>query len=250
VSNGFFKELEDALDNEWISMQDICAIFAGFCPIEPYQSNYGRADPNRRYKRISDGEVVKLSQSDVKEIDRYLDKWAKSDFTNPRTNPDAQVRDPRIIGGNDSEIRVRFAFKVGLGFRPMDERIYALYDAAIDAGLPPIEPSVPVDERIKQVAPPPKLSQSPMQDYLIQITKFEPDLTAGKLFARWEKEKPYCIDEIIPDKSEKKRISNLQSFTLYKYKYTTHSKDQREGDYNTLRLAIKNGVKYNENHLK
>ena len=73
MSNGFFKELEDALDNEWISMQDICAIFAGFCPIEPYQSNYGRADPNRRYKRISDGEVVKLSQSDVKGINRYLD---------------------------------------------------------------------------------------------------------------------------------------------------------------------------------
>ena len=86
-----FKELRDHLSNEWISMQDICAIFAGFCPIEPYQPNYGRADPNRRYKRISDGEVVKLSQSDVKEIDRYLDKWAKSDFTNPRTNPDARV---------------------------------------------------------------------------------------------------------------------------------------------------------------
>lgn len=245
MSNGFFKELEDALDNEWISMQDICAIFAGFCPIEPYQSNYGRADPNRRYKRISDGEVVKLSQSDVKGINRYLDKWAKSDFTNPRTNPDAQVRDSRITDGNDSEIRVRFAFEVGLGFRPEEERIYDLYDAAFDAGLLPIKPSVPTDEFLEQTTPAPKLSQSPMQDYLIKITKYESDLTAGKLFARWEKEKPYCINEIIPDKNEPKSY-----FLNYRVKFTTHSQKVIESDYDALESAINRAKKFNNKSAK
>ena len=209
-----FKELRDHLSNEWISMQDICAIFAGFCPIEPYQPNYGRADPNRRYKRISDGEVVKLSQSDVKEIDNYLDKWAKSDFTNPRTNPDARVRDPRIIDGNDSEIRVRFAFEVGLGFRPEEEKICALYDAAVDEGLLPEEPSInpfgfPVVPHPDYTAKPWKVKElQRRRGYDFPLTKILqaycenmlPPPSADQVLEAWEKHTTRGIVDVSEDR--------------------------------------------------
>tara|TARA_B100000959_G_scaffold31147_1_gene29745 strand:+ start:1554 stop:2276 length:723 start_codon:yes stop_codon:yes gene_type:complete len=240
VSNGFFKELEDALDNEWISMQDICAIFVGFCPLEPYQSNFGGPDINRRYKRIADGEEVKPSEADFKEMRHYLDKWSLSDF-----DIQSNSRYPNKIDVNDTVISVRFAFKVGLGFRPLDERICNLYDAAVDAGILPVEPSVPVEELIKQVTPAPKLSQSPLQDYLIKITKYESDLTAGKLFARWEKEKPYCINEIIPDKNEPKSY-----FLNYRVKFTTHSQKVIESDYDALESAINRAKKFNNKSAK
>ena len=64
MSNGFFKELEDMLDNEFISLKDSCALFAGFCPLEKYNGSFGSPDVKRRYKRISDGEEVKPSKAD------------------------------------------------------------------------------------------------------------------------------------------------------------------------------------------
>ncbi len=221
-------------------MQDICAIFVGFCPLEPYQSNFGGPDINRRYKRIADGEEVKPSEADFKEMRHYLDKWSLSDF-----DIQSNSRYPNKIDVNDTVISVRFAFKVGLGFRPLDERICNLYDAAVDAGILPVEPSVPVEELIKQVTPAPKLSQSPLQDYLIKITKYESDLTAGKLFARWEKEKPYCINEIIPDKNEPKSY-----FLNYRVKFTTHSQKVIESDYDALESAINRAKKFNNKSAK
>ena len=41
MSNGFFKELESILDNGWISLTDVCALFAGFCPLEPFGGGWG-----------------------------------------------------------------------------------------------------------------------------------------------------------------------------------------------------------------
>ena len=198
------------LDNEWISLKDSCALFAGFCPLEPFNGSYGAPDEKRRYKRISDGKEVKPSEADFKEMRRYAEKWNNADFDIQRNS-----RFPNITDGNDTEIRTRFAFKVGLGFRPLDEKITALYDAALDEGLILPEPSLPVDEFLGNFDEPPRLSQSPLQDNLIQIAKHKPDTTAGDLLAQWERVKPYYIDEIYPHKD---------GFQQYKYDFTTHQK--------------------------
>lgn len=225
MSNGFFKELEDMLDNEFISLKDSCALFAGFCPLEPYQSDYGSPDKNRRYKRISDGKEVKPSEADFKEMRRFADKWEKSNF-----DITSHSRYPNIIDRNDTEISVRFAFKVGLGFRPLDERICNLYDTAVEAGLIPPEPSVPIEEIFNSSEKPERLSQSPLQDNLIQIVKHWPEVTAGDLLKRWEKVKPYYIDEIYPHKG---------GYQMYKYDFTTHQKKKvHNADYRALESAL------------
>lgn len=236
MSNGFFKELEDMLDNEFISLKDSCALFAGFCPLEPYQSDYGSPDKNRRYKRISDGKEVKPSEADFKEMRRFADKWEKSNF-----DITSHSRYPNIIDRNDTEISVRFAFKVGLGFRPLDERICNLYDAAVEAGLIPPEPSVPIEQFLDQNTRPPKLSQSALQDNLIHMTKYEQGLTAGKLFERWEKDKPYFVDEI---------ISSDGGYLYYRLRFTTHSQNIRFHDYDALQAAINRAYKKNKERSK
>ena len=238
MSNGFFKELESMLDNEWISLTDVCALFAGFCPLEPFGGGWGFKHEGRRYKRISDGKEVKLSSADVNEMKRYEHKF---EFVDVR----AGLRYPNVIDGNDSEVSVRWAFKVGLGFRPLDEKITALYDAALDEGLILPEPSIPVDELLANKPRPPRLSQSPLQDNLIQLTKLESGLTAGVLFQRWEKVKPYYIDEIFPIKT-----NGEKNYMEYKFTYTAHSKKACEGDYDSLQKAIRRAYKYHSNPSK
>lgn len=132
MSDDFFKELESILDNQYIVIADACALFAGWCPIGDFTSNYGRPDENRRYKRISDGVEATPSQEDFDEMRFFHDKWEKSDFQVP-------TRHPYINHGDivSSEVSVRDAFKVGLGFR--DERIWNLFDAAVEAGIIPDE---------------------------------------------------------------------------------------------------------------
>ena len=135
MSNGFFKELESILDNRWISLKDMCALFAGFCPLEPFNGNWGAPDELRGYKRISDGKKVKPNKADFNEMKRYADKF---EFVDIREGQ----RRPNELDGNDAEVSVRWAFKAGLGFRPLDEKITALYDAALDEGLIPAEPEI------------------------------------------------------------------------------------------------------------
>ena len=225
MSNGFFEELESMLDNEWISLKDFCALFAGFCPLEPFKGDWGSPDERRRYKRISNGKEVKPSKADFTRMQRYAEKWSKSDF-----DITANSRYPNIMGGNDTEISTRFAFKVALGFRPLDEKVCALYDAALDQGLILPEPSLPVAEFFDNFDKPPKLSQSPLQDNLIQITKNKPDTTAGDLFKEWERVKPYYIDEI---------HSHKEGYQMYKYEFMTHQKKTvRNADYRALESAL------------
>jgi len=225
MSNGFFKELESMLDNEWISLKDFCALLAGFCPLEPFKGDWGSPDERRRYKRISNGKEVKLSKADFTEMQRYAEKWSKSDF-----DITANSRYPNIMGGNDTEISTRFAFKVALGFRPLDERVCALYEAALDQGLILPESSLPVAELFDNFDRPPELSQSPLQDNLIQITKHKPDTTAGDLFKEWERVKPYYIDEIHPHKD---------GYQMYKYDFTTHQNKHNTGAiYGDLQSAL------------
>ena len=240
MSNGFFKELESMLDNEWISLKDSCALFAGFCPLEPYNGSYGGPDTERRYKRISDGKVVKPKKADFSQMRAFAKKYEMSSF-----DIGPHSRYPNISDGNDCEISVRFAFKVGLGFRPLDEKITALYDAALDEGLILPEPSIPVDELLANKPRPPRLSQSPLQDNLIQLTKLESGLTAGVLFQRWEKVKPYYIDEIFPSKN-----NGEKNYMEYKFTYTAHSKKACEGDYDSLQKAIRRAYKYHSNPSK
>ena len=225
MSNGFFKELEDMLDNEFISLKDSCALFAGFCPLEPYQSDYGSPDKNRRYKRISDGKEVKPSEADFKEMDRYAEKYFL-----PGVDIRAGQRNPNIIDGNDAEVSVRWAFKVALRFRPLDEKITALYDAALDEGLILPEPSLPVDELLGNFDEPSRLSQSPLQDNLIQIAKHKPDIKTGDLLAQWERVKPYYIDELYPHKD---------GFQKYEFDFTTHQKKKvLRATYRDLQSAL------------
>ena len=210
MSGGFFKELESMLDNEWISLKDSCALFAGFCPLEKYNGSFGSPDDKRRYKRISDGEEVKPSKADFHQMEQFAEKYFLSG-----ADIRANQKNPNVIDANDAIISVRWAFKMGLGFKPLDEKICALYDAAVDEGLILPEPSLPVDELLGNLDEPPRLSQSPLQDNLIQIIKHKPDTTAGDLFAQWERVKPYYIDELYPHKN---------GFQHYKYDFTTHQK--------------------------
>ena len=240
MSLGLFPELEDMLDNQWISLRDCCALFAGFCPLEPYVGDWGDPDRNRRYKRITDGKEIKPSKADFIEMERFFSKWNKSNF-DITTNS----RYPNMSVGHDTEISTRFAFKIGLGFRPLDERITNLYDAAVEAGLLPREPSIPIEELFNNLDMPLRQSQSPMQDNLIQITKLEPGLTAGSLLERWEKVKPYYINEIIPAKKKSE-----QTYIYYKIKHTTHSSKEVVADYDQLEKAVRRAYKFNNKFSK
>ena len=130
MSNGFFRELESILDNEWIVIADACALFAGWCPLDSYTSNYGAPDENRRYKRIANGKEETPSKDDFLEMRFFHGKWGKSDYQVPTRHPYINYGD--IVS---SEVSVRDAFKVGLGFR--DERIDNLFDAATEEGILP-----------------------------------------------------------------------------------------------------------------
>lgn len=240
MSNGFFKELEDMLDNEFISLKDSCALFAGFCPLEKYNGSFGSPDVKRRYKRISDGEEVKPSKADFHQMEQFAGKYSLSG-----ADIRANQKNPNVTDANDAIISVRWAFKMGLGFRPLDERICALYDAAVDEGLLPIEPSVRTEEVINNLERPPKLSQSPLQDNLIQLAKLESGLTAGILFERWEKVKPYYIVEIIPAKN-----NSQKTYIDYKFKHITHSKKVVIADYDQLEKAIKRAYDFNKKSSK
>ena len=157
----------------------------------------------------------------------------------------AGLRYPNVIDGNDSEVSVRWAFKVGLGFRPLDEKITALYDAALDEGLIPAEPSIPVDELLANKPRPPKLKQSPLMDNLIELTKHKSGLTAGILLQRWEKVKPYYIDEIFPFIKQGKKL-----YMKYEITFTTHAKKEVRYDYAALEQAIIRAYNYHSKPSK
>lgn len=208
MSNGFFKELEDMLDNEFISLKDSCALFAGFCPLERYQPNFGGPDEKRRYKRISDGKEIKPSKADFSEMDRYAEKYFLSGV-----DIRAGQRNPNIINANDAEVSVRWAFKVGLGFRPEEERIYALYGAVVDEGLLPEEPSI--NPFSVPVAPHPDYTASPwrvkelqrIRGYDFPLTKILqaycenmlPPPSADQVLEAWEKHTPRGIVDVSED---------------------------------------------------
>ena len=84
-----------------------------------------------------------------------------------------------------------------------------------------------------------------MQDNLIQLTKLELGLTAGILLERWEKVKPYYIDEIIPFKKKGKNI-----YTEYKIIFSKHGKKVVEYDHNALQTAINRAYKSNSRPSK
>ena len=224
MSEGLFKELKSMLGSEWISLKDFCALLAGFCPLEPFNGGWGDPDEKRRYKRNADGEEVKPSKADFEEMGRYAEEFFVSG-----ADIRAGQRNPNIIDGNDAEVSVQWAFRVALGFRPLDERVSALYDAALDEGLILPEPNLPVAEFLDNLDRPPVLSQSPLQDNLIQMTKYKPDTTPGDMFKLWEKQKPYYIDELYPQS---------KGYQHYKYDFTTHQNKQQTGDYRALESAL------------
>lgn len=133
MSGDFCQELEDFLSNEWILIADACAIFAGFIPISPYIADWSYEDSSREYLDL-DG---KRTSPNYKEIQRIQKKWKGSDWQVPYRNEVSFDRDPL-----NNEVRVRDAFKVGLAMRI--ERVNILYDAAVEKGLLPAEPDIPI----------------------------------------------------------------------------------------------------------
>jgi hypothetical protein len=131
LSDDFFPELRNMLDNEWIVIADACALFAGWCPLGEFDGG-STVGPNtvRQYKRIRNGEIEVPSEKDFAEMRMFQDKWIESNF-------DIPLREPHVLHdvGVSHECSVIDAFKVGLGWN--DERIDNLYDAAVQASIIP-----------------------------------------------------------------------------------------------------------------
>ena len=138
----FFPELKDFLSREWILIADVCAIFAGWVPIDDYTPTHSYNDYSpRMYLRLADGKRITPGQAGFKEIIRIQKNWTDSDWQHTRRNTGMPDIDPM-----NEEIRVREAFKIGIAMNI--ERVAILYDNAVEAGLFPIEHGTPIDESL------------------------------------------------------------------------------------------------------
>ena len=111
--------------------------------------------------------------------------------------------------------------------------------------MPLIERSVLTKELKNNPKRPPKLTQSPLQDNLVQLAKLESGLTPGILFQRWQKVKPYYIDDISPSRKDAEN-----TYIHYKLTYTSHSKKVIQADYEALRKAINRAYQYHSKPAK
>ena len=75
-----FPELRSAFSAEWIHLQDMHAIFAGWLPLEPFNGPWGNIDKQRRYKRISTGKEEKPAESDFVEMTRLSGLYGEVDL--------------------------------------------------------------------------------------------------------------------------------------------------------------------------
>ncbi|MFL2848532.1 MAG: hypothetical protein ACJZ8R_00075 [Pseudohongiellaceae bacterium] len=127
-----FPELRDVLNQEWIHSQDVHAIFAGWLPLEPYNSNWGYVDKKRRYIRIATGKEETPNDNDFAEMDCMGNLYGEVDLV-------IKTRGNAIDGNGNAEIRVREAFKAGLMYGvPF---IKELHSAAVKKGLIARDPS-------------------------------------------------------------------------------------------------------------
>ena len=142
----FCQELDDMLSNEWIKIADICAIFAGWIPIEPYIPDYSyeRGYGPRMYLRLEDGKRVTPGKDGFKEIIRIQQKWRGSSWEYTPRYSNVRDSDPM-----NEEIRVREAFKIGLAMRV--ERVALIFDAAVEQGI------------IADIVPAPKVTNTVIQ---------------------------------------------------------------------------------------
>ena len=138
----FFPELKDFLSREWILIADICAIFAGWVPIDDYTPTHSYNDYSpRMYLRLADGKRITPGQAGFKEIIRIQKNWTGTDWQFTRRSIAMLDIDPM-----NEEIRVREAFKIGMAMNI--ERVAILYDNALEAGLLPKEHGTPIDKSL------------------------------------------------------------------------------------------------------
>jgi len=126
VSLELFLELKEALRAEWIRLQDVHAIFAGWFPLERYNDDWGDVDKKRRYIRIATGKEEKPDDTDFAEMTRMGNLYGEVDLV-------VKSRNNTIDGNGNAEIRVSDAFKAGLKYG--EEKIEALHAGAIKSGL-------------------------------------------------------------------------------------------------------------------
>ena len=99
-----FPELRSALSGEWIHLQDMHAIFAGWLPLEPFNGPWGNIDKQRRYMRISTGKEAKPAESDFVEMARLSGLYGEVDLL-------IKTRNDEIDGNGNAQIELRMHSK-------------------------------------------------------------------------------------------------------------------------------------------
>ena len=184
-----FPELRSALSAEWIHLQDMHAIFAGWRPLEPFNGPWGNIDKQKGYKRISTGKKGKPAESDFVEMARLSDLYGEVDLL-------IKTRNNEIDGNGNAQIRIKDAFKVGLKYSiPF---IKDLHEACLKAGLITRDPVPQIDYssgpwRIKEQGK--EHAYDPLLTALLVsncVARF-PVLTEQQVLMRWEDESPSGI---------------------------------------------------------